>query len=115
MGVQTNRMLPRTITINNATATTIIGAGREGVMNGGSTWTATITVPAGLPGVVVTIHRRAVRGGALSADATTYTLTANKANQIVLTPAAINQYEIQATAQGENTDIVVDLSIQRAG
>lgn len=118
MGVQTNRMLPRVITISHTTQTTIVGVGREGVLNGGSTYTLTIdgTYGGGASAITVHIFRRATRGGALAEDATTYACAANKVTQVVLTPAVLNEYEIIATAQNAGVgaeDVMVELSIQR--
>lgn len=124
MGVQTNRMLPRVITVSHTGQTTIAGVGREGVLNGASTYTLTVDGTAGTghaaTTATVTVHifRRATRGGALAEDATTYACTANKVTQVVLTPAVLNEYEIVATAQSAaaaDEDVAVELSIQRAG
>ena len=123
MGAQTNRMLSRVITVSHTTQTTIVGVGREGVLNGGSTYTLTVDGTAGTghaaTSAAITVHifRRATRGGALAEDATPYTCVANKVTQVVLTPAVLNEYEILATAQSAaltDEDVAVELSIQGA-
>lgn len=124
MGVQTNRMLSRVINVSNVAQTTVAGVGREGVLNGGSTYTLTVDGTAGTghaattAAITVHIYRRATRGGALAEDATTYACVANKVTQVVLTPAVLNEYEIIAKAQSAAVgfeDVAVELSIQRAG
>lgn len=108
MGVTVNRMLlqERAVALAPATATTIFGVGREGVMNGGSNLVVTVDgtgdpIPAvvATSGIVtVTIFYRATKDAQLVADATTVAIPIASRSQIQISGPQTGNYEIVMTA-----------------
>lgn len=75
MSVVTNRMQPRTVSVDNVTAVILYGDGNSGVLNGGTKATCTVTVPAGANpnNLTVTIWTKSTSESAWVADSTTVT------------------------------------------
>lgn len=103
-------MLPRGIVIAVAPAdpTTIIGVGREGVLNGGSSFVLTVdgtgdalpSVPGALTRTLtLVIYYRSTPTASLIADATTVTITTVEGKkQIEISAPQTGNYEIVVTA-----------------
>ena len=116
MGVVTNRMLTRAIIVDNVGDTTLIGVGREGVMDGGDKMTVGFDGETGSTtgDLTVTIYQRATPGGPLLPNATTVPITHDSKDSIELT--GVNAYEIvmvcTTTAVADET-WWIDCTVQR--
>lgn len=110
MGAVCNRMLPRAIPVTHVVTTptpvTLIGVGREGVMNGGSSFVVTVDgTGTAIPSVTTTtttamtivIYYRATPTSPLVADATTVTMLQSGNVQIEISPPQTGNYEIVMT------------------
>lgn len=124
MGATCNRMLNRAVPVaGSATAAVLIGVGHEGVLNGGTSLSVTIDGTGSTLGLqvttgdlTVTIWQRVVRGGQLTANATTIPVTHGTKKTINLT--GLDAYEIVltcATTELGDESWAVNSVTQRAG
>lgn len=86
MSVVTNRMFPRAVSVDNATAVILWGDGFSGVLNGGTKATCTVTLPVGAApnNLTATIWVKSTRGSAWVANAATVTCPHSASTKIDL-------------------------------
>lgn len=103
MGTAVNRMLTRAITVATGATTTLIGVGREGVLNGGDKITVGLD-GTGLTGdLTVTISLRPTTGATLDPLKTTYPIVHATRDSIAIT--GLCAYEVVMTC---TTTAIVD-------
>lgn len=114
MGAITNRMRSALVSIPDATETTVVGAGMEGVLNGADRAVFAANLSALAHNVTARVYLRATRGGVFVQNGASYTLAFGAPRRLDLSGLAGHEVKVTLEhVEGAATTIACEWQAQR--